>query len=122
MAEVKEYISYPEDKGTINISEDVVARIAANAALETEGVAEMASSLGSEIAGMFSKKPINKGVRLVKTAEGVAVEVFVQVLSGYALQEVGENVQKNVSAAVEAGTGQMAAKVNVNICGIVFDK
>jgi len=122
MAEVKEYISYPEEKGTINISEDVVAKIAVAAALETDGVAEMATSIGNEIAGMFSKKAPNKGVRLMKGEEGVVVEVFILVRSGYSLQEIGDNVQKNVSAAIEAGTGQMPDKVNVNICGITFEK
>lgn len=122
MAEVKEYITYPEDKGTISISEDVVAKIAANAAIETEGVAEMAVTVGNEIASMFSKKAPNKGVRLMKTEDGFVVEVFILVKSGYSLQEIGDNVQKNVSSAIEAGTGQMADKVNVNICGIIFDK
>ena len=122
MAEIKEYISYPEDKGTINISEEVVAKIAASAALETEGVADMAMTIGKEIASLFSKKVPNKGVRLLKTEQGMEVEVFILVHSGYSLQEIGDNVQKNVSAAIEAGTGQMPDKVNVNICGITFDK
>lgn len=120
MAEIKEYITYPEDKGTINISEDVIAKIAANAATETEGVAEMAVTVGNEIASLFSKKAPNKGVRLMKTEDGFIVEVFILVKSGYSLQEIGDNVQKNVSSAIESGTGQMADKVNVNICGINF--
>ena len=32
MAELKDYITYPEDKGSIHISDEVVAKIAARAA------------------------------------------------------------------------------------------
>lgn len=122
MSESREYITYPEDKGTINISEDVIAKIAANAALETEGVAGMASTISSEISSLLSKKTANKGVRMVKTESGVTVDIFILVFSGYSLREIGENVQKNVSDAIESGTGQTVGKINVNICGIVFVK
>ena len=43
MAENKEYISYYSDNGNIHISEEVVSVIAAAAAADVEGVAELKS-------------------------------------------------------------------------------
>ena len=120
MAEMKDYITYPEDKGSIHISDEVVAKIAARAASETDGVAGLATNLSGEIARMFNKKGTKQGIRIEKTENDLTVEVFLVALSGYSLREVGENVQKNVTAAIESGTGQYAAKVNVNFCGIAF--
>ena len=122
MADVKDYITYPEEKGTIFISEDVVSKITAAAASETEGVEGMATNMGREIASMFTKKVPNKGVRVLKTDDGVVIDVFIIVKSGYSLQEVGCAVQKNIQSAIEAGTGRAADVVNVNICGVTFDR
>ena len=49
MSEMKEYISRADELGNIHISEDVLAVIAAAAALEVEGVSALAANLGSDI-------------------------------------------------------------------------
>lgn len=121
MAELKDYITYPEDKGSIHISDEVVAKIAARAAEDTEGVAGLAANMSSEISRMFSKKATKQGIRIEKSENDLMVDVFLLAKPGYSLQEVGENVQKNVAAAIESGTGQFAGRVNVNFCGIAFD-
>ena len=100
MAEMKDYITYPEDKGSIHISDEVVAKIAARAASETDGVAGLATNLSGEIARMFNKKGTKQGIRIEKTENDLTVEVFLVALSGYSLREVGENVQRNVTAAI----------------------
>ena len=41
MADNKEYYTLPGDKGNINISEDVIASVAANAARDVDGVASL---------------------------------------------------------------------------------
>ena len=56
MAENKEYISRPDEMGTIHISEEVLAAIAAAAALEVEGVASLSANLGSDIVQFLGKK------------------------------------------------------------------
>ena len=101
MAELKDYITYPEDKGSIHISDEVVAKIAARAAADTDGVASLATNLSGEIARMFNKKGANKGIRIEKSDNELTVEVFLVALSGYSLREVGENVQKNVLAYLD---------------------
>ena len=64
MADHKEYWSTESDQGSIRISEDVVASIAALSASETKGVSGLYSSLTSDIVGFISKKNLSKGVRI----------------------------------------------------------
>ena len=61
MADHKEYWSTESDQGSIRISEDVVASIAALSASETKGVSGLYSSLTSDIVGFISKKNLSKG-------------------------------------------------------------
>ena len=44
MGENKDYITHPDEKGSVNISEEVISVIAAAAAMETEGVAGLSAS------------------------------------------------------------------------------
>ena len=61
MADGKEYISCPDELGSIHISEDVLAVTAAAAALEVEGVGSLAANLGSDIAELLAgKKNLSK--------------------------------------------------------------
>ena len=46
MAESKEYMTLPEENGSINISEEVIAAIAVGAVREVEGVSGMMTTMG----------------------------------------------------------------------------
>ena len=50
MGESKEYMTQPEENGSINISEEVIAAIAVGAAREVEGVTGMMTNLGGTVA------------------------------------------------------------------------
>lgn len=122
MGENKEYVTYPDEKGSINISEEVIAIIAANAAAEVEGVASLSASLGKDIAELLGKKNISKGVKISVEEEAVTADVFIMVKIGCAVNEVGMKVQESVISAIQDMTGFEIAAVNVHICGISFDK
>ena len=70
MADHKEYWSTESDQGSIRISEDVVASIAALATSETAGVSGLYSTLTSDIVSFLSKKNLSKGVRIEIGEEG----------------------------------------------------
>ncbi len=106
MAEHKDYWVTAGDQGTIKISEDVVASIAALAAIETEGVGGLAAGLTAEIASLLGKKGQNKGVRVqLGEQDTVGVELSILVEFGKSVGEVALAVQKAVKAAVESMTG-----------------
>lgn len=123
MAEHKDYWVTAGDQGTIKISEDVVASIAALAATETEGVGGLAAGLTAEIANLLGKKSQNKGVRVqLGEQDTVGVELSILVEFGKSVGEVALAVQKAVKAAVESMTGLKTAVVNVVVSGVTFDQ
>ncbi len=122
MSENKEYISCPDELGSIHISEDVLAVTAAAAALEVEGVGSLAANLGSDIAELFSgRKNLSKGVRVAVTESSVTVDISLLVKYGSSVQEVAKAVQEAVITAIENASGFSVEGVNVHVAGVVFD-
>ena len=105
MAENREYISRPDEMGNIHISEEVLAVIAAAAALEVEGVGSLAANLGSDIAQLLGKKNISKGIRISLDGEAVVVDISLLIKYGYTIMDVAKKVQDAVVNAVEATSG-----------------
>ena len=125
MADSKEYMTLPEENGSINISEEVIAAIAVGAAREVEGVTGMMTNLGGTASDlMTSKKNAQKSVRGVKidmTGTALTLDLYLTVRYGTAIHEVAENVQKAVSSAVEAMTGCPVGAVNIHVGGVTLD-
>lgn len=122
MSDTKDYLVQPVEKGTVNISEEVVAAIAALAVSEVEGVYGLASSFTADIAEMLGKKNLSRGVRLTIEESVVTVEAFVVVTYGYEIPQVARAIQDNVISAVESMTGLTCNTVNVDVCGISAPK
>lgn len=116
----KEYVTCSEEHGNIHISEEVLAGIAAAAALEVEGVSSLAANLGSDIAELLGKKNLAKGVRVKMEEDKVQVELSVMMAYGYTIPEMGKAVQDGVKVAIESMTGLEVSAVNVNVGGITF--
>lgn len=67
MADSKEYYTQKAENGSIQISEDVVASVAAMAVLEQEGVCGLSAGLGSDIAEMLGVKSVARAFALQVT-------------------------------------------------------
>ena len=122
MADGKEYIKSSDEKGSINISEEVVAVIAAAAAMEVEGVHGLFYSHSKDITNMLGKKGLSRGVRLVIDDAEVTLDIYVIAQVGFSVREVGEQIQKTVMSAVEAAVRIKVNAVNVHICGVALKK
>ena len=123
MSDAKEYLVQPVDKGTVNISEEVVAAIAALAISEVEGVYGLSSSFTADLKELVGKKNMSKGVKLTIENEIVTVECFVVVTYGFEIPAVCvPAIQDGVINAVESMTGLKVAAVNVDVCGISAPK
>ena len=122
MAENKGYIISTDEKGSINISEDVIAVIAATAAAETEGVHGLYVSHNKEITNMLVRKGLSKGVKLCMDGDDVSIDINVIADIGVSVNEVGAKVQRAVISAVEDTVGIKVTAVNVSICGIALKK
>ena len=123
MADHKEYWSTESDQGSIRISEDVVASIAALATSETAGVSGLYSTLTSDIVSFLSKKNLSKGVRIEIGEDGtVEIEIGFLALFGHNICEVAKQVQDGVHTAIENMSGLTPACVNVHVAGVTFEK
>lgn len=122
MGEGKEYVSRPDEMGNIHISEDVLAAIAAAAALEVDGVSSMAGGLSSEISELVTGKKLNRGIDIRVNEESVCIRVAILVKYGHVIPDVGRAVQDAVMSAVENTTGLKVESVNVHVAGVTFPR
>ena len=122
MAESKGYIKNTDEKGSINICQNVVAVIAAAAAVDIDGVYGLYQSPGRELTTVSGKKGISKGVRVNIDGEKITVDVYFIAKLGFAVNEVGEAVQKTVKSAIEEAVGAQVEAVNIHICGVSLKK
>ena len=122
MSENKDYLSAIQENGSIHISEEVIASIAALAASEVEGVCGLSANFGSDIAELIGKKNLGRGVKITISGDTVAIDCYVVALFGYSVIDIAKNVQERVTTAVESMTGATVSGVNVDICGITLPK
>ena len=119
MAENKDYMIHQEDMGAIQISEDVVASIAVNAAAEVEGVGGFMNANMADLRNV--KKMTTKGVRVDMDESNLTVSLFIVVRYGSNIGEVAKKVQQSVMTVLEGMTGFKVSAVNVHVGGICFN-
>jgi len=118
MGENKGYIRNADDKGSVNISDEVVAIISAVAATEVEGVHGLFISHGKEVTRVQGKRGLSKGIKVTLEGDDISIDVNVIADMGCSVHDVGVQVQNAVITAVEDAVGIKIGTVNVNICGI----
>ena len=120
MAENKQYIMQPQDNGTVNISEEVIAAIVAHAAVEVEGVAGLNAHPSRDIVELIGKKTSVKGVKVtILENNSVAIDCNVNINYGESIVDVSAAVQEAIKNGLESLAAIEIASVNVNVCGIV---
>ena len=110
------YITCQDEKGSINISEDVVAAMVRAAITEVDGVAGVATSTGTELAELLGIKSAAKGIKVQIVDGTMTVDTIITVRYGCSV------VQESVTSAVESMTGMGKPIVNVHVSGVAFDK
>ena len=111
MSDSKEYVSRADELGGIHISEEVLATIAAAAALEVEGVGSLTNA---------GKKNLARDVRVKMEDDKVQVDLSILMSYGATIPEMGRAVQDAVKTAIESMSGLEVSAVNVNVAGIIF--
>ena len=89
---------------TIKIANEVVAVIAALAAMEVDGVKSMAGNITNEMIQKLSKKSLSKGVRVDVNEGRVSVVLMLNIDYNASIPKVSENVQNRVKNAIESMT------------------
>mgnify|MGYP002710744205 CR=1 FL=1 len=103
MSENKEYVSRSDELGNIHISEEVLAGIAAAAALEVEGVTGLAGGTMSE--QLLGRKKLSKGITILWESDNITINVSIQIRYGGTIPEVARKVQEAIVTSVEDTSG-----------------
>ena len=114
------YIVRKEEKGTVNISEEVIISIVKNALSDIEGFSGLSTTAGAEIAGLVGLKSIPKGIKIRFEDEKIIIDIIVTVSYGCNIVDVAMKIQDNIVSAVQASTGIDSIEANVHVAGISF--
>ena len=115
------YFTIQDEKGSINISEDVIAAIAGNALSEMEGIAAFSNTAGSELGELIGLKSVSKGVRVSFEENTISIDVTVMLRYGENITATCTRAQEAIAVAVDSITG-VKPQVNVRVAGISFEK
>lgn len=104
--------------GSLQISTDVIAKIAELAAMEIDGVAAVSAGSLQSVRGLLGKTSLQKAVQ-VEMQDGVA-NVTVRILAKYGCKiiPVCEKVQENAKNTIQNMTGITVSRINVAVVGL----
>lgn len=110
--------------GKIDVTEEVIARIAGGAAMEVFGLVGMASrkALKDGIAELLKRDNLSKGVVVHKQNGEVHLDMHIIVSYGVKISEVAGNVQRRVRYTLEQTVGIDVAAVNIFVQGVRTDR
>jgi len=108
--------------GAVKIADDVLARIAALAALEVDGVSAMAGNYTSDVLEKVSRKNLAKGSKVIVGQTQVKVDLALMMSYGYNIPATCQQAQTRVQTAIQNMTGLEVTDVNVRIAGITMPK
>lgn len=103
-------------KGTLSVSNDVIADIAGYAALSCYGVVGMAEqSQGAESVRLLPGQRLRKGVLVSTSESGLAVDLHVVIENGVNMRSVSENLASSVTFTLEEIAQIDPAKLKIAI-------
>ena len=104
--------------GSLQISTEVLAKIARLAALEIDGVAEVTTGGSQNVRGLLGRTGLQKPVNVV-LEDGIAtVTVHLTAVYGSKIMPLCEKVQENVKQTIQNMTGITVARVDVLVVGL----
>ena len=109
--------------GTLTVTDGVIADLIGYAALETFGVVGMAApSFQDGFVKMLPARALRRGVIVVKTDEGLAIDLYVVIEYGVNLTTVSKNLVDRVRFVMENYANQRIADVSVHVQSINVPK
>jgi uncharacterized alkaline shock family protein YloU len=110
-----------ERLGTTRVANEVVARIAALAALEVPGVAAMYQASGQQLDRILRRPVAHRGVRVeLLPDDTLKIDLNVVMEAGTDLPAMGGEVQRRVADAIDKMLGLGLNEVNVFVSEVVF--
>ncbi len=107
-----------ENRGEVQIADDVVAMIASLATTEVKGVHALSGNITNELMSKVGVKKLTKGVKVEINDGKVTIHLAVTMEYGYNIPATCTKVQDKVKTAVENMTGLSCTDVNIRIVGV----
>lgn len=114
-------------RGSTTIAEGVVARIAALAAREVHGIADLSGGLSSTIGSVMGRigggggeERSTSGVHVEVGETQAAVDLTVKVEYPSSIHQVSDALREHVIDRIEGMTGLEVTEVNISIVDLVF--
>ncbi|MBR5519401.1 MAG: Asp23/Gls24 family envelope stress response protein [Clostridia bacterium] len=108
-------------KGTISISEKIIALIAGYAALNCFGVKGMVvRNFSDELTLLLKGENFHKGVKVRTMGNYVSIELHIAVQYGMNMSAVSRAIMEEVQYVVEHQTGLKVSAVDVHIDTIIL--
>lgn len=104
--------------GSLQISTEVIAKIARLAALEVDGVSDVATGTSQNVRSLLGRTGLQKPVTVVMEDGIATVTVHITVVYGSKVMPLCEKVQENVKQAIQNMTGITVARVDVLVVGL----
>ncbi len=107
--------------GSLQISKDVIAKMAKIAALEIDGVKDIANK-GDSLFNAFKKVAAKNAIDVVLLDEVAQITINIIIEYGKKAQPLAQKVQENIKSAVQNMTGITVSRVNIIIAGVARDE
>ena len=104
------------ERGTVNITNTVIAKIVGYVATKCYGVVGMSTKSGKDgISKLLKHENMDKGIKIKVVGDTVSISLFIIVEYGVNIHAVGETIRSNVKYRVEEMTGLTVDKIDVNV-------
>ena len=116
------HISFKKEPQDLIISDEVISRIASNAASDVEGFGSLCARTPDVLSQMLPEKlaPSRKPIKVESRDGDLKISLYINVKPSANVQKVASDVQQAVKSAVQNMTGKVVYKVNVYIHGIDY--
>jgi uncharacterized alkaline shock family protein YloU len=110
----------PVVKGRIDVADEVVEKVAALAAIEVEGVADLGGDIARALESVrerigIGQKRGDQGVKAEISGREVMLDVVIVIEYGHVVMDVARQVQANVAITTQRMLGLNVVEVNVTV-------
>ena len=118
--ELRKGFTIYEDKygNTVQISEDVIASIAAMSMKDIKGVYAVGTGMKNGIMEKLGWEDLAKGVTVEVLEDGVIVDVVITVNFDKKIMEVSKEIQDKIQTTIKDMTDMDVIAVNVRVAGV----
>lgn len=107
-----------KDGNTVQISEDVIASIAAMSMKDIKGVYAVGTSMKNGLMEKLGWEDLAKGVTVDVLEDGVIVDVVISVNFDKKIMEVSREIQEKIQSTIKDMTDMDVIAVNVRVAGV----